>query len=281
MTLLKQLLCGGVILSCTLDSAHSAAVPLPLIDYSPHGKTKLSGDFGDARTLKEQGSANTSWTPTQGSPNFQLRGDLPANTVGPPQAGTATQAVIGRQGKNNGEKLIRFGQSTGHKLEVGDKFEAEYSWLNAAGWNSKKNPHTISFVLFYTDSDKIDGVRTILHQLDSTTQKTKGTWQAEVLPRTKAFQKKKDVGKTLFVEFSSNAEIIGRFARLDNVYLGVTSKNGKHSPNVAAITPTPKVSTPVTAKPTVNKPVVVMSKPTLESAALVGIGGITISLRER
>lgn len=284
MTLFKQLLCGGVAALCALDSAHSAAKPTPLIDYSPHGETKLSGDFGDAVGTKEDGTTTTSWVPTQGTQAFSVRNDIPPNTLGTPQAGTATHAVIGRRGKSNGGQLISFGQSTGHQLTMGDKFDVEFSWLNAAGWNNKKTPHTIYFSLFYTDNDKIDGERTVLHQFTSASQKVKGTWQKESYPRTKGLLKKKAVGKTLFVDFTSNADV-GRFARLDNVHLAVTQKSAKSSASRVIVTPAPTKTHPVVVKP-VPAPapipaVAVKKESNPESAALVGIGRITIAIQDK
>jgi len=129
---------------------------------------------------------------------------------------------------------------TGHTIALGDTFNVGFSWRNGYNWESNR---TISVDLYYTDDDTIDGTATNIVSLDSGGYETKNVWQTESATG-QSFNDAAANGKKLFLKIQPHAPN-GRYARVDNVYLDVT---------------------------TVPEP---------SSTALLGLGGLALILRRR
>ncbi|QQL45813.1 PEP-CTERM sorting domain-containing protein [Sulfuriroseicoccus oceanibius] len=158
-------------------------------------------------------------------------------------------AVIGSE--INGNPNISLAQNTGYTIALGDRFSGSFAWRDAFGWDTGES---IDMTLFYTDTDAIDGARTSLFTFNSGSEVTDVTWETETFAMTTGADINA-AGRTLFISFTGNTIDLdgsnnaqGSFARLDDVSLSVTT--------VAAV-------------------------PEPTSAALLGLGGLTLILRRR
>ncbi|MFC4992311.1 hypothetical protein [Rubritalea tangerina] len=230
-----------------------------LVDYAPHGPTKKEGDFGSLT------GTQSSWTPTAECETIQLKPQLPQGL------GSEVNATLGRQIVANGGKCISFAQSTNHRFKKEDQFFGHFSWIAASRWHAQENE--ILCHLFVTEDNTLTGKRIPLHTWQSQPDQGRAKWQTDPLADTSLIHQPNALGKLVFIEFTSTAGV-GQFARLDNVFLAVKnprigSLKAQKSPPV-----TPKIAKP-TPKPSI-KPT-----PTSRPEALVGLGSITIYLRNK
>jgi len=109
------------------------------------------------------------------------------------------------------------GIDPGHTLSTGEAFKVSYEWYDAFNWNDGNDKIRTS--LFVTDTDSIDGVKTVIESLDSNTSSANSSYQSEELIFS-AIPAEFN-GKKLFVMFNGqdgNGSANG-FARLDNFVL--------------------------------------------------------------
>ena len=125
----------------------------------------------------------------------------------PPGIGSDTNAVMAF------ERV--YAVDTGHLLATDDVFNLQYFWRDASGWDSGD---TVEMVLYYTDSDAIDGNATDIFTLNSGGHSKDNLWEVE--SATFAFADEYGIGKKLFVRLQgTNGQ--GAFARIDNIFLEV------------------------------------------------------------
>jgi hypothetical protein len=114
---------------------------------------------------------------------------------------------------------------TGHTLAQGDVFNLEYFWRDAWQWDSGDS---VEMVLYYTDTDAIDGVPVSVFALNSGSRDATGTWEGEY-GTSAAFADDAGVGKTLFAKLQADSDS-GAFARMDNIFLEVVAPGGGNQP---------------------------------------------------
>ena len=116
-------------------------------------------------------------------------------------------------------RLAAHGTLGSYTISVGDEIEASYMWRAASNWDPADR---ITFSLYYTDTDAIDGARTNLFTYEPPTENT-STYRVETVPNhivTDAGA----AGKSLYVLFGDNASAGGgEFARVDNVFIQVNT----------------------------------------------------------
>ncbi|MDB4353982.1 hypothetical protein N9Z02_01625 [Akkermansiaceae bacterium] len=110
------------------------------------------------------------------------------------------------------------GQSTEHVLALNDSFSVSYEWRDAFNWNDAIDK--IRIELFVTDTDTIDGVKTVIGSTDSPLSTTNNTY--ELVEANDFFiADETHVGKTVFVGINTVNEDNNGFARLDDFELTV------------------------------------------------------------
>jgi len=141
---------------------------------------------------------------------------------------------------NGGTRIIAI--DTGHTIASGDSFNLGFKWRDAYQW---RNIDTVSLNLYYTNDDTVGGTATDIAVLDSGSRTNTGAWEDESATGL-TFNDATADGKKLFLKIVAHSTG-NRYARVDNVFLDVTSA------------PVPEPS----------------------SAALLGLGGIALILRRR
>ena len=164
-----------------------------------HDAAVRDGDFAS-----QPGGSGISppWQSLQGGEQFN--DDLPPG-IGSDRNGVM---VMGRV----------YAVDTGHTLAEGDVFNLEYFWRDAWGWDSADS---VEMVLYYTDSNAIDGNATEVFTLSSGGRSRTVTWEGEY-GTTPPFDDSDGFRKKLFAKLQTNSDS-GEFARMDNVFLGVVN----------------------------------------------------------
>jgi len=111
------------------------------------------------------------------------------------------------------------GVDTGATIESGDTFDISFMWRDALGWDDDVD--TVSLALFYTDDNLLTGTATDIVTLVSGISVSNNSYQLESGSGL-SFVDAGATGKKLFVRINTTADE-GEFARLDNVYIAVTS----------------------------------------------------------
>jgi len=175
-----------------------------LIDYDDgnasngiHDVAVNDGDFSGQVTGT---SINLPWQSLTNGAEFQS--SLPAGI------GSDTNAVMAF------ERI--YAVDTGHTLASEDIFNLQYFWRDAYGWDGAED--NIEMVLYYTDSDAIDGNATDIFTLNSGGRSKDNLWEVE--SASFAFADESGVGQKLFVRLQGTNEE-GEFARIDNIFLEV------------------------------------------------------------
>jgi hypothetical protein len=162
-----------------------------------HDTAVLDGDFSGQPSGT---SINPPWQSLAGGPEF-------LDTL-PPGIGGARNLVmvLGRV----------YAVDTGHVLGQGDIFNLEFFWRDAWQWDP---PDTVEMVLYYTDTDAIDGTATAVYTLNSGGRSSTVIWEGEY--GTSPPYSGGGVGKKLFVKLQSTVDAASEFARMDNIFLEV------------------------------------------------------------
>ncbi|QTN33923.1 alkaline phosphatase D family protein [Akkermansiaceae bacterium] len=119
---------------------------------------------------------------------------------------------------NNGTR--KFAVDTGHTLAAGEIFRVGFVWRDASNWDDAAD--TVAVTLYTTDSNTIDGARTVLQTLQSPASTQDSTYEQATLTFNAVAAAA--AGKRLFAFFEgidgnpANTTNIG-FARLDNFTL--------------------------------------------------------------
>lgn len=111
-------------------------------------------------------------------------------------------------------------QNTGYTITLGDQFDGSFAWRDAFNWTTGE---TVDMTLFYTDDNTIDGVQTSIFTYNTGNEVINNTWENEAFTSGSGVSDLGAIGKTLFVSFSSSDSNADSYARIDNVYLNVTS----------------------------------------------------------
>lgn len=141
-----------------------------------------------------------------------------------PGTGSLQYSSTNNSGIGSNQNLVLGSNRTAaHDLNytasLGDVFEASYMWRAASGWEEAVD--RITFSLYYTDDNLIDGNRTLLFTYESVDPHT-STYSTDIVPDHVLSDAGAD-GKKIFVLLADN-ETAGsnQFARVDNIYVGVT-----------------------------------------------------------
>jgi hypothetical protein len=171
-----------------------------------HDVAVNDGDFSGQVTGN---SINLPWQSLAGGAEFQS--SLPAGI------GSDTNGVMAF------ERV--YAVNTGHTLASGDVFNLQYFWRDAYGWDGA--PDNIEMVLYYTESNAIDGNATDIFTLNSGGRSKDDLWEVE--SATLAFADESGIGKKLFVRLQGTNEE-EEFARIDNIFLEVVGHAGGNQP---------------------------------------------------
>jgi hypothetical protein len=113
---------------------------------------------------------------------------------------------------------LSLGQDTGHTIALNDSFSVSYEWRDAFNWDDATDK--IRIVLFITDTDAIDGVRTNIGFTDSDLSTINNTY--EFVDSDDFYVADASVvGKKLFVAIDTVNTDQNGFARLDDFTLSV------------------------------------------------------------
>ncbi|MFT5883001.1 MAG: hypothetical protein ACI9FG_001510 [Crocinitomicaceae bacterium] len=112
------------------------------------------------------------------------------------------------------------GVDTGATIATGDTFDLSFMWRESlVDWDDGAD--TVSLSLFFTDTNLIDGTATDVLTLTSGFSASNDTYQTESLSG-QGYNGSEIAGKKLFARINTSA-MDGEFARLDNVYIEVTT----------------------------------------------------------
>ena len=183
-----------------------------LIDYNDGNASNSIHDVavndGDFSGQVVGNSINLPWQSLTNGAEFQ--------SSLPPGIGSDTNGVMAF------ERV--YALDTGHKLALGDVFILEYFWRDASEWDGALD--NIEMVLYYTDSNAIDGIATDIFTLNSGGRTKDNLWEVES-GMSSAFDDKPGVNKKLFVRLQGTNEQ-DEFARIDNIFLEVVNRNPQH-----------------------------------------------------
>jgi len=169
------------------------------------GGALLNGDFNDPVSTGSRDFADTPvWVNVSESDQTQ-----------------ATQSDLGVDGSRNAvladSGLRNFAADTGHTLSTGDGFRVSFDWRDAGNWDDESD--VVEVEVYTTNTDAIDGSRTVLETLTAPLSTQNSTYESAAL--TFGAVPASAVDKRLFVLFrgvDGNASTNG-FARLDNFTL--------------------------------------------------------------
>ena len=168
-----------------------------------------NGDFNDDTSLTDIRTSDDTpfWESIGGAVSIAQ-----ATRTNLPNASGSRNAQISHQ-----TNLV-IGQSTEHTIALNDSFSVSYEWRDAFNWNSGEDK--IRIILFTTDTDTIDGVRTDIGFTDSALSTIPITY--ELVDSDDFYVADASVvGKKLFVAIDSVNTDQSGFARLDDFTLSV------------------------------------------------------------
>ena len=204
-----------------------------LVNY----KDGSGGGFHNSN--KQGGGFNTenakAWVYDLGASMAEWADNKPSNV------GSPGNLIIGRAFTKNGGGAKIPAVRMDHTVAQGDTFNISFMWYGPKHWGETSK---ITLFLYYTDTDKVDGIAKDIVSLSSEVSKETQTWYTES-DKGLRFDDDAAVGKKLFARVDTHVKP-GVFARLDNVFIAVKSDGGASS-----------------------------------HSALLGLGGVTVTLQNR
>ncbi|MDB0068486.1 hypothetical protein N9916_00010 [Akkermansiaceae bacterium] len=173
------------------------------------GPSVRNGDFNDDTDPTDVRTSDDTpfWEGVGGLINIQQ-----ATRTNLPNASGSRNTQVSHQAN------VILGQSTEHVIALNDSFSVSYEWRDAFNWDDAVDK--IRIELFVTDTDAIDGFKTVIGSTDSPISSLNGTYEL-VEANDFYIADETHVGKTVFVGINSFNDDNNGFARLDDFELTV------------------------------------------------------------